>query len=71
MTNNVIDLSANYLQIQDNDYNSLIDERAEIWKLSKDPFIKNICNEFINKRDKIWNPVKFMLIHYEKVTYNK
>ncbi len=53
LTNNVIDLDANYLQIQDNDYDSFISERAEIQKLSKDPSIKNICNEFINKRDKI------------------
>ena len=30
LTNNVIDLGANYLQIQDNDYNSLIGERARI-----------------------------------------
>ncbi len=71
LTNNVIDLDANYLQIQDNDYDSLIGERAGIRKLSKDPSIKNICNEFINKRDEIQNPVKFMVAHYEKVTYNK
>ncbi len=71
MTNNIIDLNANYLQIQDNDYDFLIDEKAEIWKLSKDLFIKNVCNEFINKRDKIQNPVKFMFIHYEKMIYNK
>ena len=71
MTNNVINLDANYLQIQDNDYDSLIGERAEIQKLSKDPSIKNVCNEFINKRDKIQSPVKFMLAHYEKVIHNK
>ena len=53
LTNNVIDLDANYLQIQDNDYDSLIGERAEIRKLNKDLFIKNVCNEFINKRDEI------------------
>ena len=71
LTNNVIDLDANYFQIQDNDYDSLIGERAEIRKLNKDLFIKNICNEFINKRDEIQSSVKFMLAHYEKVTYNK
>ncbi len=71
LTNNVIDLDANYFQIQDNDYDSLIDERAKIWKLSKDLSIKNVCNEFINKRDKIQSPVKFMLAYYEKVTHNK
>ena len=53
LTNNVIDLDANYLQIQDNNYDSLIGERAEIRKLSKNPYIKNVCNEFINKRDNI------------------
>ncbi len=71
LTNNVIDLDANYLQIQDNDYDSLIGERAEIRKLSKDPSIKNVCNEFINKRDEIQSPAKFMVAHYEKVTHNK
>ncbi len=71
LTNNVIDLDVNYLQIQDNDYDSLIDKRAGIWKLSKDLSIKNICNEFINKRDEIQSPVKFILAHYEKVTHNK
>ncbi len=39
--------------------------------MSKDPSIKNVCNEFINKRDKIQSPVKFMIAHYEKVIYNK
>ncbi len=53
LTNNIIDIGVNYFQIQDNDYNSLIDKRAEIQKLSKDPSIKNVCNEFIKKRDKI------------------
>ena len=71
MTNNIIDLDANYLQIQDNNYDSLIDKRAKIWKLSKDLFIKNVCNEFINKRNKIQSSVKFMLTHYKKVTHNK
>ena len=71
LTNNVIDLGVNYLQIQNNDYDSLIGERAEIQKLSKDLSIKNVCNEFINKRDKIQNPIKFMIIHYKKVTHNK
>ncbi len=71
LTNNIIDLGANYLQIQDNDYDSFIGKRAEIWKLSKDPSIKNVCNEFINKKDKIQSSVKFMLIHYEKMTHNK
>ena len=71
LTNNVIDLGANYLQIQDNDYDSIIDKRAEIRKLSKDPSIKNVCNKFINKRDEIQNPVKFMVAHYEKVIHNK
>ncbi len=68
LTNNVI---VNYFQIQDNDYDSLIGERAEIRKLSKDLSIKNVCNEFINKRDEIQSPVKFMVAHYEKVTHNK
>ncbi len=71
LTNNIINLNTNYLQIQNNNYNSLIGERAEIWKLSKDLSIKNVCNEFINKKDEIWSPIKFMLTHYEKVTYNK
>ena len=30
LTNNVINLGANYLQIQDNNYDSLISERAKI-----------------------------------------
>ena len=71
LTNNVIDLGANYLKIQDNDYDSLIGERAGIRKLSKDPYIKNVCNEFINKRDNIQSPVRFMLEQYEKVIHNK
>ena len=71
LTNNVIDLGANYLQIQDNDYDSLIGERAEIWKLSKNLSIKNVYNEFINKRNEIQSSVKFMLAHYEKVIHNK
>ncbi len=71
LTNNVIDLGANYFQIQDNDYNSLIGKKAEIRKLSKNLSIKNVCNEFINKRDKIQSPVKFMVAYYEKVTHNK
>ncbi len=71
LTNNVINLDVNYLQIQDNDYDSLIGERARIQKLSKDLSIKNVCNEFINKRDEIQSPVKFMVTHYEKVIYNK
>ncbi len=71
LTNNVINLDTNYLQIQDNNYNSLIGERARIRKLSKDPSIKNVCNEFINKKDEIQSPVKFILAHYEKVTHNK
>ncbi len=71
LTNNVIDLDANYLQIHDNDYDSLIGERAGIRKLSKDLSIKNVCNEFINKRDEIQSLVKFMLAYYKKVTHNK
>ncbi len=71
LTNNIIDLDVNYLQIQDNDYDSLIDKRAEIRKLSKDLSIKNVCNEFINKRNKIQSSVKFIFAHYEKVTHNK
>ncbi len=39
--------------------------------MSKNLSIKNVCNEFINKKDKIQSPVKFMLIHYEKMTHNK
>ncbi len=39
--------------------------------MSKDLSIKNICNEFINKRDEIQSPVKFMLIYYKKVIHNK
>ncbi len=30
LTNNIINLGVNYLQIQNNDYDSLIDERAGI-----------------------------------------
>ena len=71
LTNNVIDLDANYFQNQDNDYDSFIGKRVRIWKLNKDPFIKNVCNEFINKRDEIQSLVRFMLTHYEKVIHNK
>ena len=71
LTNNIINLNTNYLQIQNNNYNSLIGERAEIWKLSKDLSIKNICNEFIKKKDEIQSLIKFILTHYKKVTYNK
>jgi len=71
LTNNIIDLDANYLQIQDNNYDSLIDKRAKIWKLSKDLFIKKIYNKFIKKKDEIQSLIKFILIYYEKMTYNK
>ncbi|CAG8703183.1 34095_t:CDS:2 [Gigaspora margarita] len=71
LTNNVIDLGANYLQILDNDYYVLAGERAGIQKLKKNPLIKNICAEFVKKRGEASNSYKLVLSQSEKVVHNR
>ncbi|CAG8761580.1 25265_t:CDS:2 [Racocetra persica] len=71
LTNNVIDLGANYLQTPDNDYDVLTGERAGIRKLKKDPLIKNTCAEFVKKRDEANNSYKLVLSQSEKVVHDR
>ncbi|RIB21551.1 hypothetical protein C2G38_2176286 [Gigaspora rosea] len=71
LTNNVIDLGANYLQIPDNDYHVLAGERAGIRKLKKDPLIKNVCAEFVKKRGEASNSYKLVLSQSEKVVHDR
>ncbi|CAG8791033.1 24148_t:CDS:1, partial [Dentiscutata erythropus] len=71
LTNNVIDLGANYLQTPDNDYNVLAGERAGIRKLKKDPLIKHTCAEFVKKRDEANNSYKLVLSQSEKVVHDR
>ncbi|CAG8489861.1 17288_t:CDS:2, partial [Cetraspora pellucida] len=71
LTNNVIDLGANYLQIPDDDFEVLAGERAGIRKLKKDPLIKNVCAEFVKKRGEASNSYKLVLSQSEKVVHDR
>ncbi|CAG8534607.1 11580_t:CDS:2, partial [Scutellospora calospora] len=61
----------NYLQIPNDDYAVLASKRAGIRNLRKDPLIKNICAEFVKKRDETSHSYKLVLSQSEKVVHDR
>lgn len=67
----VIDLSSDKYNIPESDYESLVGEKANIRNLSKDVVVKNICNDFISKRNDVQKLRKFVLPSRDVVTHDQ
>ncbi|CAG8572973.1 7108_t:CDS:2, partial [Funneliformis mosseae] len=67
----VIDLSLEKYNILESNYESLVEEKANIRNLSKDVRVKKICNDFLSKRNEVHKLQKFVLLLRDIVTYDQ
>nr|CAG8622833.1 7425_t:CDS:2 [Entrophospora candida] len=67
----IIDLSSDKYNIAESDFKSLVGEKANIRNLSKDIAVKNICYDFISKRNEVHKWQKFVLSSREVVTHDQ
>ncbi|CAG8774749.1 28041_t:CDS:2, partial [Dentiscutata erythropus] len=73
LSNGVIDLGSDRFEISENDFDLLVGEKAGIRRLSKSASIKNICAEFVRRRDEFQEIYKLVIaedvnvVHYRWV----
>ncbi|CAJ0825443.1 3861_t:CDS:2, partial [Entrophospora sp. SA101] len=67
----VIDLDSDQFQVPESDYDTLVGRKAGIRRLSKDMLIKNVCSEFVEKREEARHMYKFVLAPTEIVTHDR
>nr|CAG8610088.1 15868_t:CDS:2 [Entrophospora candida] len=71
LCNGIVDLGSDRFQIPESEYNDLIKEKACIRTLNKNTLIKNICADFVEKRDELHRLYKFVLSTKEAVTHSR
>ncbi|CAG8766580.1 15317_t:CDS:2, partial [Gigaspora rosea] len=71
LCNGVVDLSSDKFQLSESDYVALVNENACIRMLSKDYEIKNICSDFVVRRNEVQKLKKFVLSSAEIATHNQ
>ncbi|CAG8597350.1 8847_t:CDS:2 [Cetraspora pellucida] len=67
----IIDLSSDKYIISENNFKSLIGKKADIKNLGKDVTVKNVCYDFIPKRNEVQKLKKFVLSSRETVTHDQ
>ncbi|CAG8763397.1 601_t:CDS:2, partial [Racocetra persica] len=73
LSNGVIGLGSDRFEISENDFDLLVGEKAGIRRLSKSASIKNICAEFVRRRDEFQKIYKLVIaedvnvVHYRWV----
>ncbi|CAG8837142.1 29908_t:CDS:2, partial [Gigaspora margarita] len=71
LCNGTVDLSSDKFQLSESDYVALVKEKACIRMLSKDNEIKNICSDFVARRNEVQKLKKFVLSSTETATHNQ
>ncbi|CAG8544645.1 11162_t:CDS:2, partial [Acaulospora colombiana] len=61
LANGIIDLGSSQYQLIEDDYDVLVGEKGGIRNLRKGAFIKEMCEEFIIKRNEIHSQCKFII----------
>ncbi|CAG8696649.1 21773_t:CDS:2, partial [Racocetra persica] len=71
LSNGTVDLSSDKFQLSESDYVALVKEKVCIRMLSKDNEIKNICSDFVARRNEVQKLKKFVLSSTETATHNQ
>ncbi|CAG8684805.1 14376_t:CDS:2, partial [Dentiscutata heterogama] len=71
LCNGTVGLSSDKFQLSEGDYVALVKEKACIRMLSKDNEIKNICSDFVVRRNEVQKLKKFVLSSMETATHNQ
>ncbi|CAG8808106.1 8454_t:CDS:2, partial [Racocetra persica] len=71
LCNGTVDLSSDKFQLSESDYVALVKEKACIRMLSKDNKIKNICSDFVARRNEVQKLKKFVLLSTETAKHNQ
>ncbi|CAG8660405.1 10147_t:CDS:10 [Cetraspora pellucida] len=71
LANGVIDLGCNYFQITEEEFDVLLGEKARIRKLNKESSIKNLCADFVHKRNEIQLKYRFILAPSQAIYHDR
>ncbi|KAF0460881.1 hypothetical protein F8M41_000538 [Gigaspora margarita] len=69
LVNNIVNFKSSHFSLTKEEQNILVGKRSSIRELSKNTLIRQVCANFIIKRNEIKQHYRFMILLSEKVTH--